>query len=54
MSKMADVSLLLFVTCELSYNSGRNNSFHGLLFLLFSPKTTLIWILVRKLVAKEF
>ena len=45
MSKMADVSLLLFVRCELSYNSGRNNSFHGLkigilLFLLFSPKTT--------------
>ena len=37
MSKMADVSLLLFVTCELSYNSGRNNSFHGLKigFLLF-------------------
>ena len=44
MSKMADVSLL-FVTCELSYNSGSNNSFHEsqigfLLFVLFSPKTT--------------
>ena len=44
MSKMADVSFL-FVTGQLSYNSGRSNSFHGLqigflLFVLFSPKTT--------------
>ena len=36
---------VVVVTSELSYNSGRNNTFHGLnigfvLFVLFSPKTT--------------